>query len=600
MRIVTGRYIYHFVLALMSAMVLLWVPACGQISITSATYFQDFNTLINTGSSTIIPEGWAFNETGSNANTNYTAGNGSITTGDTYSFGTSGSTDRAFGTLRSTNVIPVIGASFTNNTGNTINEITIEYTGEQWRLGATGRVDRLNFQYSFDAVSLITGNWTGINALDFIAPVTSGTVGALDGNLDANRSNITATITGLSIPVGASFWIRWNDYDATGSDDGLAIDDFYLRATSTCNVIINEFVPSGGPAGTIISITGTNFTGTNNVCFDGIASPFFTVNSPSSITAKVPEGAKSGLITVFSSCTAASSGVFNILKNSCTTGATNLFISEYVEGSSNNKAVEIANFTGNTINLSGYTVAGYFNGNSSPNTFITLPNVELLNNQVWVVVPSNATTALKAYANQITGIGWFNGNDAVVLKKGAVDIDIIGNIGCDPGTAWTSGGLQTNDVTLIRKANVFNGITSNPPPCTFPTLSTEWDQYIIDDYTHLGNHTVNYSATPPTITSQPVNTTVCVGESASISILTTGAVSYQWKWLNGDTWQNVNDLAGSYSGATTSSITITGSIQLNGTQYYCEAYSTTHCLTTSNAVQLTVNPLPSSSLIYHN
>jgi len=600
MGIVTGRYTYRILLALMSVMVLLWVPVSGQISITSATYFQDFNTLVNTGFSTVLPEGWAFNETGLNANINYTAGNGSLTTGDTYSFGTTTSTDRALGGLRSTYLIPTIGASFINNTGNTINEITIEYSGEQWRLGAAGRVDRLDFQYSLNATNLTIGAWIDVDALDFTAPVTSGSVGALDGNIEANKSNITATITGLSIPVGASFWIRWNDYTATGSDDGLGIDDFYLRATSTCNVSISGFVPSSGPVGTSVLITGDNFTGVSAVYFHGISSQLFTVNSANSITAIVPEGATSGLITLLNSCSSASFGTFTVYNTSCTTGATDLFISEYIEGSSNNKAIEIANFTGNTINLSGYTVAGYFNGNSLPNTFITLPNVELQNNQVWVVVPSNATNALKAYANQITGIGWFNGDDAVVLKKGGVNIDIFGNIVCDPGIAWTSGGLQTNDVTLIRKANVFNGITTNPAPCTFPTLSTEWDQYPIDDYAHLGNHTVTYSATPPTITNQPANAVVCMGASTSISIIATGAVSYQWKWLNGSTWQNVNDIAGSYSGATTSSLTITGSMGLNGTQYYCEAHSTTQCLSTSNSVQLTVNPLPTTSPIYHH
>jgi len=600
MGIVTGRYTFRTLLAFMSVMVLSLTSARGQISITSATYFQDFNTLVNTGTSTVLPEGWAMNETGTNANTNYTTGNGSITTGDTYSYGTIASAERAFGGLRSTNLIPTFGASFTNNTGKTINEITIEYTGEQWRLGDLNRTDRLDFQFSTNATSLLNGIWTDFNALDFTTPVTTGAIGELDGNHNSNKSNITTTITGLSIPVGAIFRIRWSDFNAAGSDDGLAIDDFYLRATSTCSVIISGYSPSSGPAGTIVSIAGANFSGISAVYFNGILSHNFIVNSGTSITAIVPEGAISGPITLFKSCTAASTGSFNILKNSCTTGATDLFISEYIEGSSNNKAIEIANFTGNTINLSNYSVAGYFNGNSAPNTFIALPNVELINNQVWVVIPSNATTALLAYANQTTGIGWFNGNDAVVLKKGADDIDIFGNIGCDPGAAWISAGQQTNDVTLVRKNNVFNGITTNPAPCTFPTLSTEWNQYLIDDYTHLGNHVVTYSATPPTVTTQPTNATVCVGLSTQLSIGASGSISHQWKWLNGNIWENVNDQAGLYSGAETSSLTITCSMGLNGTQYYCEVYSTSHCLATSNAVKLTVNPLPSPSPIYHD
>lgn len=600
MKIVTGRYIYRTVLAFVSVMIILWVPAIGQVPITSATYFQNFNELANSGTGSTLPVGWEFIETGTNADTTYIAGTGSGIIGNTYSFGSAGSTDRTLGCLQSGSLNSTIGVFFTNSTGNTINEITIEYTGEQWRLGALSREDRLDFQYSTDATSLTTGTWTNYDELDFIAPITTGTVDELDGNLDANKVIISATITGLSIPVHANFRIRWTDYNAIGSDDGLGVDDFYLMATSTCNTGISGFVPSSGPAGTIVSISGTNFTGISAIYFDGILSPLFTVNSTTSITATVPESATSGPITMYNSCTAASSGSFTVLSNSCTTGATELFISEYIEGSSNNKAIEIANFTGNMINLSGYTLVGYFNGNSSPNTIATLPNIDLPNNQVWVIVPANASATLQAYANQKTGIGWFSGNDAVALKKGGADIDIFGNIGCDPGMAWTSGGLQTNDVTLVRKDNIYNGITANPSTCTFPTLSTEWDQCGLDDFSHLGSHSVTYSATPPTISTQPNNALVCVGATTNLSVIAIAANNYQWKWLNSNTWQNVNDLAGTYSGATTASLTISGSISLNGTQYYCEVYSTGQCFTVSKAVRVTVNQLPSMSLMYHN
>ena len=205
----------------------------AQISLTGVgTYTQDFNTLANIGTSSTVPTGWAFSESGTNANTTYTAGTGSGNAGDTYSFGATSATDRAFGGLQSGTLLPTIGASFTNNTGFTITQIPITYTGEQWRLGATGRFDQLDFQYSLDATSLTTGTWIDVNSLDFIAPNGTGTVGALDGNLSANRTLITFTITGLSIANGATFWIRWNSFDATGADDGLAIDDFSIDETN--------------------------------------------------------------------------------------------------------------------------------------------------------------------------------------------------------------------------------------------------------------------------------------------------------------------------------------------------------------------------------
>lgn len=145
----------------------------GQVSLTTigVAYTQDFNTLASSGPNSSVPTGWAFNESGSNANTTYTAGTGSNNTGDTYSFGATSDTDRAFGGLQSSSLIPMFGASFTNNTGSPIASILIAYVGEQWRLGTRSRFDRLDFQYSLDATSLTTGTWTDVDDLDFQTPI---------------------------------------------------------------------------------------------------------------------------------------------------------------------------------------------------------------------------------------------------------------------------------------------------------------------------------------------------------------------------------------------------------------------------------------------
>jgi hypothetical protein len=194
----------------------------------TGSYSQDFNTLATSGTSSSVPLGWAFSEGGANANTLYNTGAGASNAGDTYSFGTGTATDRAFGGLRSSNLAPTIGAMFTNNTGATVTSLSVTYTGEQWRLGATGRSDKLDFQYSTDATNLATGTWVNADGLDFIAPNSSGTVGALDGNATANRVTYTFTIAGIAIPNGASFLFRWVDNDAAGSDDGLGIDDLSM------------------------------------------------------------------------------------------------------------------------------------------------------------------------------------------------------------------------------------------------------------------------------------------------------------------------------------------------------------------------------------
>jgi hypothetical protein len=129
----------------------------------------------------------------------------------------------------------MVGASFTNGTGQTITALAIAYTGEQWRLGTAGRADRLDFQYSTSAAttSLATGTWTDVDALDFNSPVTAGTVGLLDGNAAANRTAVAATINGLAIAPGTTFWIRWVDFNASGADDGLAVDDFSITPQNT-------------------------------------------------------------------------------------------------------------------------------------------------------------------------------------------------------------------------------------------------------------------------------------------------------------------------------------------------------------------------------
>ncbi|MBM3128547.1 MAG: hypothetical protein FJ009_07965 [Chloroflexi bacterium] len=230
--------------------------AAGTISLTAAgtAYTENFDTLASSGTSSTVPTGWDFAESGTNANTLYTANRGASSTGDTYSYGADGSTERAFGGLQSGSVNPTIGASFTNNTGGAITALLIAYTGEQWRLGAIGRADRLDFQLSADATSLTTGTWNDYDALDFSSPVTSGATGALDGNAPANRTAISYAIGGLSIANGATFWIRWLDLNASGADDGLAIDDFHLTPNPAgVYLSINDVAILEGNSGTTLA-----------------------------------------------------------------------------------------------------------------------------------------------------------------------------------------------------------------------------------------------------------------------------------------------------------------------------------------------------------
>ncbi|MFN2531820.1 MAG: DNA/RNA non-specific endonuclease [Pyrinomonadaceae bacterium] len=261
---------------------------------TSVT--QDFNTLASSGTSSTTPAGWGFIESGTAANTTYNAGTGSSNTGDTYSFGNTA--DRALGGLRSGALNPIIGASFTNNTGGTITSLSISYIGEQWRAGVANRnaADRIDFQISTNATSLTTGTYTDVDSLDFSSPNINVAAGALDGN--ANHTLVSSSITGLSIPNGTTFFIRWTDFDIAGSDDGLAIDDFSLTANGTIAdtaPFVSSSVPASGATDIALnSDVSINFSEPVNV-----SNNWFQIACGSSGTRQVADTSVSGGPTMF-------------------------------------------------------------------------------------------------------------------------------------------------------------------------------------------------------------------------------------------------------------------------------------------------------------
>ena len=138
-----------------------------------------------------------------------------------------------------------------------------------------------------------------------------------------------------------------------------------------------------------------------------------------------------------------------------------LFFSQYGEGSGNNKYLEIFNATGASVDLSAYDVQIHFNGNTSSSTgnIKDLGTGTLANNDVLVVAHSSAGADLSSYADITSNIG-FNGDDAVTLIKtvsGSTSvIDVIGQIGSDPGSGWSVAGTSnaTKDKSLTRKNSV--------------------------------------------------------------------------------------------------------------------------------------------------
>jgi hypothetical protein len=175
--------------------------------------------------------------------------------------------------------------------------------------------------------------------------------------------------------------------------------------------------------------------------------------------------------------------------------AADLFFSEYVEGSSNNKALEIFNGTGAEVDLSGYTIKLGSNGGAWSTTNILTPaaGTMLANNHVFVIANAGANTTIQAVADVQSTVTYYNGDDCVALFHGDTMIDAIGVYQVDPGTAWDVAGVTgaTLNHTLVRKENVVQGNVNWTASAGTSADNSEWEVYDIDYITNLGQHTFN-------------------------------------------------------------------------------------------------------------
>ncbi|MEM9292291.1 MAG: lamin tail domain-containing protein, partial [Acidobacteriota bacterium] len=182
-----------------------------------------------------------------------------------------------------------------------------------------------------------------------------------------------------------------------------------------------------------------------------------------------------------------------------------LFISEYIEGGGNNKAIEIYNGTGAAIDLGAgnYQLLFYFNGSSSAGNTIDLTGT-VNDGDVFVLSENNASAAILALADQTDNGSFYNGDDAVELRANGTTLDVIGQIGDDPGSAWSNGGVSTQNDTLRRKADICDGDTDGSNAFD---PSVEWDGFPQDNIDNLGAHTANCTAAAPVINEFVANHT---------------------------------------------------------------------------------------------
>ncbi|TAF53155.1 MAG: hypothetical protein EAZ62_04890, partial [Sphingobacteriia bacterium] len=212
------------------------------------TLTQDFNGLPSSGSFAWVGKGphflggvpinasalpgwmaWQLGGSGSNAIFGITTG--SATASGVYSVGSSGSSERALGCLASSTGIYAIGTKLVNQSGQTLQELVVELTAEQWRKGGSGNANRW-------VCKMATGQpgeealaqWTEVPNLTLRSLHSSTGAVTLNGQLAENKQVLSAQITQVGWLPGNWLMLRWEDMDEAGSDDIMAIDQFQFTA----------------------------------------------------------------------------------------------------------------------------------------------------------------------------------------------------------------------------------------------------------------------------------------------------------------------------------------------------------------------------------
>ena len=164
---------------------------------------------------------------------------------------------------------------------------------------------------------------------------------------------------------------------------------------------------------------------------------------------------------------------------------TGVYFSEYVEGTSNNKAIEIYNGTADPLDMSRVRVERYNNGSVTISGGPYLYTATLAPGDVYVIANPSAVAAIMDVADETSDLTYYNGDDVLLLFLDDVLVDSIGQLGVDPGTNWSSGSCATSEMTLVRKADSCFGDTDASDAYD---PSVDWDCYPQDTFGYLGFH----------------------------------------------------------------------------------------------------------------
>jgi len=386
--------------------------------------------------------------------------------------------------------------------------------------------DALAYFIQGDDSSLVTltGNVLSFTtAPDFEAPA------------DANSDNVYKVTVVVS--DGSAKDAKDLEISVTNVNEGpqLIVDSSYTVAENTATVATATV--SDSSSAVTFSLTGTDSAAMTIGASSGVlafaANPDFEAPADSdgdnvynvTITATDDAGSNSEDVTVT---------VTDVVE--CT-GACDLFISEYAEGSSNNKYLEIANFTGATVDLAGYALPSVSNAPSTDGEYeywnpdIFGANATIADGDVWVVChPDSDATIIERCDSEHTYMS--NGDDGYKLVKGTEEsytvVDTLGDFMGDPGSGWDICGVAsgTQDHTLVKKEgkegnadwNASRGTTADD--CDW--IVAEKDAFMLTDWDGLGSHCYDSSNDSVTFTS---DATFSVAEnSTAVGTVAAGVV----------------------------------------------------------------------------
>ena len=177
----------------------------------------------------------------------------------------------------------------------------------------------------------------------------------------------------------------------------------------------------------------------------------------------------------------------------CSSEVPNVFFSEYIEGSSNNKFVEIHNGGAGSVDLALCEIRIFVNGAdlvSGTVGHISLTG-SLLSGASHVVC--NSASGDTTLCDETSGAMTFNGDDTVVLHCSGTDVDTIGQVGVDPGSEWMANGVGTQNETIRRNCDITSGDRISDDAFD-PSL--QWTSYPIDTFNGLGNHCESIAPVP--------------------------------------------------------------------------------------------------------